>query len=400
MELIMEQELFDYKQNILESLILEINNFDSISLNEAYDSKKKNIFKRIFEKIIKALKIIKEKIEDLLKKIKELFKSKKLKKAEEDIKNLKKNQREMQELLDNTNKENKELQKSLDNTNKENKKISTELDQKIKDVEFARSQQSEISAISTKLSIDLSSEKEINKKNATKLNKVINSIIDNKYIYFNFWDYIDENNLIQCQYYIENTINKLFTDRTYDDFSKDDYRKSDLKVKDRYEEVNKDKKYILKKEISDRIKINMNSSLKFQLSDTISDNLEEIKNKNNDNLNNNIKKLLELLKYNLDDNTGRCYDFIHSSLRVVEKLTKYLGAITNGQDVYNMKKQFKYDPDSVSDPELVSITSYWQNIIFTIQCNIQFMDILCEFEGKKVGASISAIETLNLIIDN
>jgi hypothetical protein len=73
MDLIMSNELSNYKDYMIENLFLELDNFNLIT-ETSNTGDKKNVFRTVIEKIGRVIKLLKEKIIEIVKKIKGIFK--------------------------------------------------------------------------------------------------------------------------------------------------------------------------------------------------------------------------------------------------------------------------------------------------------------------------------------
>jgi hypothetical protein len=73
MDLIMSNELSNYKDYMIETLFLELDNFNLIT-ETSNTGDKKNVFRTVIEKIGRVIKLLKEKIIEIVKKIKGIFK--------------------------------------------------------------------------------------------------------------------------------------------------------------------------------------------------------------------------------------------------------------------------------------------------------------------------------------
>jgi hypothetical protein len=74
MELIMSNELSNYKDYMIESLFSELDNFNLITEASSNTGDKKNVFRTVIEKIGRVIKLLKDKIIEIIKKIKGIFK--------------------------------------------------------------------------------------------------------------------------------------------------------------------------------------------------------------------------------------------------------------------------------------------------------------------------------------
>lgn len=296
--------------------------------------------KDIKNTIFKVLKLIKDKINDFIIFIKTKFRSKELKKAQNDIKDLKE---KMEDLERERDKANKDKAKETD------------------DKRF---------------------------KLSNSLNTLLDTIRNNKIIYFNMFDYIDDNKRITYQYYLRNFIKKLDTAKNLDKFK---YVKEEI-IKSYGENLTILNDNIFKSKFGGK-----NTSMsKDRIRSLIKEDLSHKDPVNRDNL---INYLTESAK---KDNTGYCYDFGKQMKENISTIENSVSGFFK-KNINMSRGPMPFHPLSNEDEDIeenysnieYDIIKYYKSLIFDLKCNMDYMITITEFEGKRIGAVIGAAEAAN-----
>lgn len=375
-ENIFMNEVENYNK-LLEST--ELSDSDKKLIEEKVDVLLEFSFKDIKDKFSKILKTLKEKVQEIIIKIKERFKSKQLKDAEKKINDLEKKLKEK------------------DITNEDLRKKYSDAESKAfaSDMKAAKAEgEKEGTKLASK--IDL----------LVKLGHLESKIINNKYLYFDIDNYLDNKKNITLQQYTENIFRVI---------NQKDYKRDQLKeiLDDLYESYSKGSITILTDDCLNRLKKYTNSEdsvenlsssestityKSYEITKLIEDELEqELKNKSDKF--NTIADLLDKLKTDMKNQNNDTKDLTIT----ISQLSRQIGNIE--RNIGNLGYE-KVDPKRASDEDTKNLRAIdsmkdsikgLNEVIRILRVNINLLSHINNYQGRKLGACVSAITQLDAI---
>lgn len=331
-------------------------------------------FKDIKKKFLDAIKFIWQKLQELIKKIKDFFTGEKRKQAEKDIAELKKQLKEKDIEIDN-------LQKA-----------NSDYEQKMKDVE------------------------ENNEKYARRLVSIAHKFQDNKYVYFDLYDYLDDDKRKNIQYYFGNLYDFIKNWEYFDD--EEDSENQDKinkriptrinnfsnKLKEKYPDT---EVFLLTDSCIERLKKYTSNSDEKPIDDLITSNkmggsAYELNNMINDDLNEKVKKgYVEVLTKNADFNSFVDYlekeikeDKIRGISDINVDLSRHIQSLEKIISKIDFSNNRKENKEIYSSETYKTITK----CINIMKVNVNIVTNLANFEGKKFAACTTAVKLCREIL--
>lgn len=413
---------FLLKETVIENNIDDISNIVSYSYNElcnynnllesCIDDKERELLeakvevlyeismKDIGAFIKKAINRIIEIIRDAWNKIREFFKSKKSKMMEEEIKDLKRKVNDLEKEKVDIETMYKEKVSNLknENDNYKSKVSKMEQDIKTKDNQHDKTIKDYQNSVNTwrdrsKTWEDQNSE---NQNEKIKLGKKISSILaqlsQNKFIYFNMYDYIVKD-FDPVRFINSNEFQHMF-ELKYDDKGNSRFRIDDIKNNKYINIINED----MYKKI-ENYKGNTNVSRggynHYAINGVINQDLEEKMNKSKYD---DINKLIDHLEwlcsgYQITACNQLCNSYNILANRLQNSLGKYTKFDTS-LDSYESKKEDGINKKSMDEYSFIIKTS--QEILKIISDNAQYLSVFCKFAGKASGSAEQALMTYKI----
>lgn len=315
-------------------------------------------FKDIGDKIMKAIKFLKEKVKELIGNIKGFFKKEKLKKAQKDL----------------TNAENKI--KELDREN-------GILKEKLKD----------LSEEKEKSDKDYNDMKTANDKTSKKISDIAAKAIGNKYIYFDINKYIDFKNTMSLRSYFNDISYALKSSfNSYDDYKEkiadfkeitDSMSFEDASILTKYviSNIDKDISNVALYDINDNLKSLINKDLEKSIKENSSITLKEF-----------INIIDQCLKNsNIEDKLIDSISIFNDDLVKLENVAGMLYEYRQTKSTRN-----RYQPiDSFSDV-VKGINTY----INIIKQNINILSLVSRYESKKISSAMNYSELFSVILSD
>lgn len=317
-------------------------------------------FKDIGDKIMKAIKFLKEKIKELIGKIKGIFKKEKLKKAQKDLTNAENKIREL-------DRENGILKEKLKDLSGEKEKS----DKEYNDMKTA------------------------NDKTSKKISDIAAKAIGNKYIYFDINKYIDFKNLMSLESFFVSAADNLKT--CFNSYDND--KEKIAGFKEITDSVPFEEATILTKYAISNVRNTLNISaynvngIRDDLESLINNDLEKsIKENSSITLKEFINIIDQCLKNsNIEDRLLDGISIFNSSLVKLENVAGMLYEYRQTKSTRN-----RYQPiDSFSDV-VKGINTY----INIIKQNIIILSLVSRYESEKISSAMNYSELFSVILSD
>lgn len=331
-------------------------------------------FKDIGDKIMKAIKFLKEKIKELIGKIKGFFKKEKLKKAQKDLTNAENKIREL-------DRENGILKEKLKDLSDEKEKS----DKDYNDMKTAKERSDK----------DYNDMKTANDKTSKKISDIAAKAIGNKYIYFDINKYIDFKNFMSLESFFVSAADNLKACFN----SYDDDKEKIAGFKEITDSVPFEEATILTKYAISNVKNTLNISaynvngIRDDLESLINNDLEKsIKENSSITLKEFINIIDQCLKNsNIEDRLLDGISIFNSSLVKLENAAGMLYEYRQTKSTRN-----RYQPiDSFSDV-VKGINTY----INIIKQNINILSLVSRYESKKISSAMNYSELFSVILSD
>lgn len=350
--------------------------------------------------IRKAINRIIEIIRDAWNRIKEFFKSKKSKMMEEEIKDLKKkvNDLEKDKVDIETMYKEKVFNLKNENDNYKSKISGMEQDIKNKDNQHDKTVKDYQNRVDTwrdrsKTWEDQNSE---NQNERIKLGKKISSILaqlsQNKFIYFNMYDYIVKD--FDPVRFINSSEFQHMFELKYDDNGNSIFRMDDIK-ENKYINIINDDMYKKMEKYQGNTNVSNGGYNHYAINRVIEQDLEEKMNKSKYN---DINELIDHLEwlcsgYQITACNRLCNGYNILANRLHNSLGKYTKFDTS-LDPHESKSQDGINKKSMDEYSFIIKTS--QEILRIISNNAQYLSVFCRFAGKASGSAEQALMTYKL----
>lgn len=329
-------------------------------------------FKDIGDKIMKAIKFLKEKIKELIGKIKGFFKKEKLKKAQKDLTNAENKIREL-------DRENGILKEKLKDLSDEKEKS----DKDYNDMKSAKERSDK----------DYNDMKTANDKTSKKISDIAAKAIGNKYIYFDINKYINFKNTMSLRNYFNSISYELKSSfNTYDDYKEKIADFKEITDSMSFENATILTKYAISnidKDISNVELYNINDNLKSLINKDLEKSIKE-------NSSITLKEFIELINQclkdsNIEDNLIGSIAVFNDDLVKLENVAGMLYEYRQTKSTRN-----RYQPiDSFSD--VVKCINTYINII---KQNIYVLSLLSNYESKKISSAMNYSELFSVILSD
>ena len=331
-------------------------------------------FKDIGDKIMKAIKFLKEKIKELIGRIKGFLKKEKLKKAQKDLTNAENKIREL-------DRENGILKEKLKDLSDEKEKS----DKEYNDMKTAKEKSDK----------EYNDMKTANDKTSKKILDIATKAIGNKYIYFDINKYIDFKNFMSLESFFVSAADDLKT--CFNSYDNDKEKIADFK--EITDSVPFEEATILTKYAISNVRNTLNISaynvngIRDDLESLINNDLEKsIKENSSITLKEFINNIDQCLKNsNIEDRLLDGISIFNSSLVKLENVAGMLYEYRQTKSTRN-----RYQPiDSFSDV-VKGINTY----INIIKQNINILSLVSRYESKKISSAMNYSELFSVILSD